>query len=84
MYCPSVKVDDPEYVCLYCRKNYTTKKLHLRATQHHLFQVVDDKESNEDADDAADDINNIEDGLCLIPSMTNFWNLCWILLMNRI
>ena len=69
MYCPSVKVDDPEYVCLYCRKNYTTKKLHLRATQHHLFQVDDD--------DAADDIGKIEDGLCLIPSMDKFLESVW-------
>ena len=36
LYCPSVKIDDPEYVCAYCRKICTTKallKLHLRATQ---------------------------------------------------
>ena len=36
LYCPSVKFDDPEYVCAHCRKICTTKallKLHLRVTQ---------------------------------------------------
>ena len=35
LYCPSVKVDDPEYVCAYAEK-FATKallKLHLRAAQ---------------------------------------------------
>ena len=38
LYCPSAKIDDPNYCCAYCKKICTTKellKLHLRATQHH-------------------------------------------------
>ena len=74
LYCPSVKIDDPEYCCTYCKKICTMKalmKLHLRATQHHAFEIEnnDDDEIENDEDEShfndVDTLPSIEDGACM-------------------
>ena len=81
LYCPSVKIDDPDLFCPHCKKICTTKallKFHLRATQHHSFELnpdSDDEESNNITD--VDTLPVVEDGACLIPSMDKFLESPW-------
>ena len=73
--CPSTKKNDPEYFCGYCRKRYTTKallKLHLKATQHHSYNVVSKDESETENVDELEDAPVIHDGPCLIRCVKVF------------
>ena len=78
LYCPSAKIDDPNYCCAYCKKICTTKellKLHLRATQHHACETEDDEDEELFID--IDTLPVIEDGACLIPCMDKFLECTW-------
>ena len=42
LYCPSMAISNPDYVCPYvqCQRIFTTKellKLHLKSTRHHAY-----------------------------------------------
>ena len=70
LFCPSSKDDDPEYICAYCPKKCTTKaflKVHLKATQYHSYDVVDEDESEAKNVDQMEDAPVIPDRPCLIP-----------------
>ena len=87
LYCPSVAISNPDYVCPYvrCQRIFTTKelqKLHLKATQHHSFHnEISDIAANDDGDDTDGDDEkqavHIDDGPCTIPDLNMFMENTW-------
>ena len=51
-------------------------KLHLRATQHHSFEIENDEDDESRFIDV-DTLPAIEDGACLIPCMDTFLESTW-------
>ena len=51
-------------------------KLHLRATQHHSFELNIDSDDEETHTDV-DTLPSIEDGACVIPSIKKFLEATW-------
>ena len=77
LYCPSVNVSDVQYVCTYCKKICTTKQLlslHLKATQHHSYENLDDSDDEQEPESISDvdSLPNVDDGPCLINNMEKF------------
>ena len=63
-------LNDAEYVCAFCRKICRTKtflELHLKAAQHHAYDVPGEDESEAENVDEVEDASVIPEGSCLIP-----------------
>ena len=72
---PSSKDNDLEYACAFCWKISTTKaslKRHLKAIQHHSYNVVGEDESEVENVGKAEDVQVIPDGPCLTPCIRVF------------
>ena len=84
LYCPSVSIDDKDYVCPFskCRKINTTKdllSLHLKATQHHA--CIDEEEwllTEEPIEEVPiTNVLDLPDGPCLIKDFKSFIGNTW-------